>query len=528
MCPDFASTKASAGLKLVVASGTPVKVAGEAGLGANHLPINHWMGVQVFSSSAARAKQQLAILWPLSKHLCCYSLAANVIWSPVDGQLERDVVPQHERSKSLAEADSLAVYTYTPQLNSSTEVSGMVLTSDVPRYTHAALQLLSYLRHPSLHNPATPQLLAAVGETEPLAHSTDLVMDESLLHSMCLIEGTLVSNESFISNANGAVLTGDEMKSEVSGLSSLPPSSDAKPLLDGVRLLEDSTTNNMAERAFSFEDMSTDGKAGDSANQADEPHSESGALTPEEEYDDYKSQVDTCPPPFTVWFGELAGEVMEIYKEAGAMACHSLVTRLHSAYNHCAANYARAGFILKFWWKELCGDCQHAVRAVTGDFNAVVIGCKRVVLLLVASVMWMIRRLLRLEKQLTLSRRSNHMRHESSLVNHRSSKLYIKELESTSEGLKRGLNFAHRLLGNHHVRTGRRHKAAKGSLSLLKRQQIRARRQRLALKKQLRRAVAQQSLLERKMERLHNILDVVLQMGRSLRTGNTAQAAGRC
>jgi len=26
MCPDFASTKASAGLKLVVASGTPVKV----------------------------------------------------------------------------------------------------------------------------------------------------------------------------------------------------------------------------------------------------------------------------------------------------------------------------------------------------------------------------------------------------------------------------------------------------------------------------------------------------------------------
>ena len=47
------------------------------------------------------------------------------------------------------------------------------------------------------------------------------------------------------------------MKSEVSGLSSLPPSSDAKPLLDGVRLLEDSTTNNMAERAFSFEDMST-------------------------------------------------------------------------------------------------------------------------------------------------------------------------------------------------------------------------------------------------------------------------------
>ena len=49
-----------------------------------------------------------------------------------------------------------------------------------------------------------------------------------------------------------------------------------------------------------------DGKAGDSANQADEPHSEIGALTPEEEYDDYKSQVDTCPPPFTLWFGGTA------------------------------------------------------------------------------------------------------------------------------------------------------------------------------------------------------------------------------
>ena len=60
------------------------------------------------------------------------------------------------------------------------------------------------------------------------------------------------------------------------------------------------------------------------------------------------------------------------------------------------------------------------------------------------------------------------------------------------------------------MRTGRRHKATKGSLSLLKRQQIKARRQRLALKKQLRRALAQQSLLERKMELLHHVLDVIL------------------
>ena len=83
---------------------------------------------------------------------------------------------------------------------------------------------------------------------------------------------------------------------------------------------------------------------------------------------------------------ELADEVLEFYKEAGAMACHSLVTWLHSAYNHCATNYALAVAVLKFWWKELCGDCQRAMRALTGDFSAVVMGCKMVVLLLVASV----------------------------------------------------------------------------------------------------------------------------------------------
>ena len=124
----------------------------------------------------------------------------------------------------------------------------------------------------------------------------------------------------------------------------------------------------------------------------------------------------------------------------------------------------------------------------------------------------MIRRLLLLEKQLMLSRRSNNMRHNSSHKNHCRSKSVTNDLESTTEGLKRGLNFAHRLLGQHHVRTGRRHKATKGSLSLLKRQQVKARRQRLAFKKQLQRALAQQSLLQRQMERLQQILDAVLQV----------------
>jgi len=82
----------------------------------------------------------------------------------------------------------------------------------------------------------------------------------------------------------------------------------------------------------------------------------------------------------------LYGEVMEVYKEAGAQAWHSLVSRLHSACSHCATNYALALPVLKFLWKELCGDCLRAMRTLTGDFSAVVMGCEIFVLLLVASV----------------------------------------------------------------------------------------------------------------------------------------------
>ena len=113
------------------------------------------------------------------------------------------------------------------------------------------------------------------------------------------------------------------------------------------------------------------------------------------------------------------------------------------------------------------------------------------------------------------SRRSNNMRHNSSHKNHCRSKSVTNDLESTTEGLKRGLSFAHRLLGQHHVRTGCRHKATKGSLSLLKRQQVKARRQRLALKKQLQRARAQQTLLERQVVHLQQMLEVILQVSRN-------------
>jgi len=241
------------------------QVPGEAGLGDNHLPLNHWMGVQVFVSSLARAKQQLAIPWSPPKHLCRYSSAANIVWSPVDSQLDTDADPQRVQSKIPAKvaAGSLTVYTHPLPLSITTEVSGMVLTSDVPRYTHAALQLLSYLQHPSLHNPATPQLPAAVGDTQvtinifanvqpaafpgseapiwlsvqctatlttrlfepgtstahaappstalalqPSVQWTDLVVDNVFLYGMCLIEDTLVSNQSFTPQLDGAVLTG--------------------------------------------------------------------------------------------------------------------------------------------------------------------------------------------------------------------------------------------------------------------------------------------------------------------------------
>lgn len=80
---------------------------------------------------------------------------------------------------------------------------------------------------------------------------------------------------------------------------------------------------------------------------------------------------------------ELAGKVMEMYKEAW----HSLAFRLHSAYRHCAASYALAIPVLKFLWKELCGDCRRAMQAATGDYSIVVVGCETLVLLLVATVM---------------------------------------------------------------------------------------------------------------------------------------------
>ena len=83
---------------------------------------------------------------------------------------------------------------------------------------------------------------------------------------------------------------------------------------------------------------------------------------------------------------ELAGEVMEVYKEAGAMAWHSLASQLHSACRYCAAIFAEGIIILNFLWKELCGDCQRAMRALTGNFSAVVMGCEMVMLLLVAFV----------------------------------------------------------------------------------------------------------------------------------------------
>ncbi|KAL0032764.1 hypothetical protein WJX79_008758 [Trebouxia sp. C0005] len=497
-----------------------------AGLGANHLPVNHWLGVQVFASASAHAKQQVAISLPFSQHLCCYSSAANMIWSPVDSQLETDATTSARAADPdglYVRVDSQAAYMHIKRIRVPTEVSGMVLTSGVLRYTHAALQLLSHLQHSFLHTPATPQLPAAVSETQPLVQWTDLFMDDVFQYGTCHVEDTLVSNESFTSHTNGANMTGDEMMSELSGRPSLPssPDHDVKPLLDEVRSLEDTPINSVAEIASSFEDLPKDGKARDVVTQANQPHSETAALTPEDEDDDDKSQVDMCPLPYPVWLGELAGKVMEMYKEAW----HSLAFRLHSAYRHCAASYALAIAVLKFLWKELCGDCRRAMQAATGDYSIVVVGCETLVLLLVATVMWMIRRLLRLERQLASSRLSSNIRHNASLKNHCCSRRITNDLESTTDKLKRGLNFAHRLLGNHHVRAGRRHKATKGSLSLLKRQQIKASRQRLTLKKQLRRALAQQSLLERQMERLQQILDVVLQVGRSLRNGNTAHAA---
>lgn len=189
-----------------------------------------------------------------------------MIWSPVDSQLETDATTSARAADPdglYVRVDSQAAYMHIKRIRVPTEVSGMVLTSGVLRYTHAALQLLSHLQHSFLHTPATPQLPAAVSETQvtiniftsahsigfpgserprwlniqytvtcttgvhepgtsiasadptptavvlqPLVQWTDLFMDDVFQYGTCHVEDTLVSNESFTSHTNGANMTG--------------------------------------------------------------------------------------------------------------------------------------------------------------------------------------------------------------------------------------------------------------------------------------------------------------------------------
>ena len=90
----------------------------------------------------------------------------------------------------------------------------------------------------------------------------------------------------------------------------------------------------------------------------------------------------------------------------------------------------------------------------------------------------------------------------------RDSRSLRADLDSTIQRMRLAQHLSH----GHHMRAGRRHKAVRATLRRLARQQTQARRQGLALRKQQRRACAQQAALGQQMRHVQEVLDIVLQV----------------
>ena len=97
-----------------------------------------------------------------------------------------------------------------------------------------------------------------------------------------------------------------------------------------------------------------DGKARDVVTQANQPHSETAALTPEDEDDDDKSQVDMCPLPYPVWLGGKAGSCLML---AYAYCCSPNVqgSQATSAYKLLCRSYAMSSAM--HWCVMLSVQC---------------------------------------------------------------------------------------------------------------------------------------------------------------------------
>jgi len=133
------------------------------GHGVEHLSLNHWLGTKAYAGPSALVNQQLALPGHLQTRtcLCSESLESTLT---VTG-----VVPQslHPAPTAAAVGTSLVVYA-SVLAHCHPPTSGMRLTLDVPQHTHAALQLLFYLRDPSWSLPDPQQQVAAVGDPQLL------------------------------------------------------------------------------------------------------------------------------------------------------------------------------------------------------------------------------------------------------------------------------------------------------------------------------------------------------------------------
>ena len=124
--------------------------------GVDHLPLNHWLGNKAYASPSVLVNQQLALPGDLQTSTCFCS----------ESVVEIGVVPQSLNPTAAAVKSSLVLRT-SVHAHSHSLTSDMRPTLSVPQQTHAALQLLLLLWHPSW-SLSDPQQLAAVGDPQLL------------------------------------------------------------------------------------------------------------------------------------------------------------------------------------------------------------------------------------------------------------------------------------------------------------------------------------------------------------------------
>ncbi len=123
-----------------------------------HLPLNHWLGIKAYASPSALVNQQLALTGDLQTPKCLCSKSLESILTDIG------VFPQslHSTPTAAAVGSSLVVHA-SVHAHSHSLTSGMGPGLSVPQQSHAALQLVFLLWHPSWSLPHPQHQLAALG-----------------------------------------------------------------------------------------------------------------------------------------------------------------------------------------------------------------------------------------------------------------------------------------------------------------------------------------------------------------------------